>query len=167
MSGKEAAFAVWMDGSEMTGNDVTKFDEHYEFASLRDAVKTLRRLGDMHFDDNVVAKHKLTRLIESAQIIDRTDKTVVLSKFQAKKDDFDGVSEGIYIMLNEKKMSVEQLKKETGYDLGRFPRTGGGNNLFRVATTADLQLSNGTVKKMTEAARRLLLPLKTKRRIGG
>lgn len=166
MSRKETAFAVWMDGSEMTGNEVTKFDEQYEFATLKDAVKTLRRLGDMHFDQNVADKHKLTRLIESAQIIDRSDKTVVLSKFQAKKDDFDGVSEGIYIMLNEKKMSVQELKEQTGYDLGRFPRTGRDGNLFRVATTADLQLSTGMARKMTEAAKRLLLPLRTKRRIG-
>jgi len=160
MNTKPAAYSLKIDGRKMDDGNSRLFSTRSEHASLKDAVKTLRRLGDMVFDEAIVKERNLPQHIQNAVIQDIKDHQIILTKHHFRGSDYFGLPASVLIRLNEVKMSPGELKRQSGLDLTKYPKLGDHSDYFVVASREALQKEYTPLKKIVYHAGKVLKSLK-------
>lgn len=160
MNTKTAAYTLKIDGRKMDGENSRLFSIRSEHTTLKDAVKTLRHLGDAVFDESIVKERDLPQHIQNAVIQDIKDHQIILTKHHFRGNDYFGLPASVLVRLNEVKMSVAELKQQSGLDLAKYPKLGDHSDYFQVASREQLQKEYSPLKKFIHHAGKVMRSFK-------
>lgn len=103
-------------GTQFSNNKPWHFNLRLECTSLKEAFGILQQFENACYDQKLVRDNNLPRLIQSAAIFDK-EYSLLLTKRFARLTDSPSPAGGIYIELDSKKLSPQQLQEQTGFVL--------------------------------------------------
>lgn len=92
------------------------FNLRQEYTSMKEAFDILQQFENACYDQKLVRENNLPRYIQSAAIFDK-EYSLLLTKRFARLTESSSPSGGIYIELDSKKLSSQQLQEQTGFVL--------------------------------------------------
>lgn len=110
-------------GTEFSNKKPWHFNLRQEFASLKAAFDTLQQFENENYDHKLVRDNNLPRFIQTATIFDKEYSLLLTKRFTWLTNSPSPVG-GIYIELDSKKLSPQQLQEQTGLVLPAKEYTG-------------------------------------------
>jgi len=110
-------------GAQFSNSKPWHFNFRQEYTTLKEAFGILQQFENACYDQKLVLDNNLPRFIQSAAIFDK-EYSLLLTKRFARLTDSPSPAGGIYIELDSKKLSPQQLQELTGFILPAKENTG-------------------------------------------
>lgn len=122
-------------------------------SSVDEALSGMKELDIRFFDEHQAYRQHYPLYVKQADIIDSSNSTVIVSKFQVKEEG-EQLPVGIYMKLNENYVSMELLKLLRSH----LTETQGNSHHLLITDTKSLRLplSEETLERRSKAAKRTI-----------